>query len=114
MGGQNPFLLFRVRGEGWCAAPPGFRNLLRDPIGRGETRAQAISELLAHPEFIFRGRMGEWPLHPHLGAFVEMPEPENVTSDRAEFSREESNRSAAFRRRAIKLVWDRDAQTSFS
>jgi hypothetical protein len=58
--------------------------------------------------------MGEWPLDPHLGAFVEMPEPESVASDRAKFSPNESNRSAVSRRRAIKLVWDRDSRTSFS
>jgi hypothetical protein len=68
------FILFRNRRDGWCAAPPGFRNFLRDPIGHGQSRVEAISNLLAHPEFIRRAQMGDWPLRPSLGAFVEAPE----------------------------------------
>ena len=68
------FILFRNGRHGWCAAPLGFRNVLQDPIGYGQTRVEAASALLAHPEFIRRAQMGEWPLRPSLGAFVEAAE----------------------------------------
>jgi hypothetical protein len=44
-----------------------------DPIGLGQTRIDAICDLLAHPEFVVRARMGEWPLRPGLDIFVEAP-----------------------------------------
>ncbi len=109
MGQHNPFLLFRNHRDGWCAAPPGFRNLLRDPVGCGRTRAEAVKELLAHPEFVHRAQMGEWPSHPGLGAFVETPVPTGVRlSD--EFCPQNSDQNAAVRCQAIKLVWDSDAR----
>jgi hypothetical protein len=72
MGSQRLFTLFQDRAGEWCAAPPGFQNLLRDPIGRGTTRVEAVRDLVSHPEFIHRAKLGEWPLRPGLAAFVEV------------------------------------------
>ena len=103
-----PFILFRHRSD-WCAAPPGFRNLLRDPIGHGQTRVEAIHELLTHPQFILRAQMGEWPLRPGLGAFVEAPEADSFCVLKSHGSSlETSDQHAALRRRVIRLVWKRE------
>ena len=90
-----PFFLFRNRSDAWCAAPPGFRNFLRDPIGYGQTRVEAISDLLAHPEFILRAKKGEWPLQPSLEAFVEAPDPASFMSRGHKSSLEISDKTAA-------------------
>jgi hypothetical protein len=73
---SDHFILFEHSSGRWCAAPPGFRNLLLDPIGLGETRVQAVQELLSHPEFQERARTNEWMRWPQLFDFVEVPEPE--------------------------------------
>jgi hypothetical protein len=61
------------------AAPPGFQTLLRHPTGRGRTRLEAIEDLVVHPEFIHRARMGEWSPEPRLSDFVEMRAPKWTT-----------------------------------
>jgi hypothetical protein len=61
VGGSNAFILFLHSCGTWCAAPPGFRNLLLDPVGLGETRIDAVRALLSHPEFVQRSSKGEWP-----------------------------------------------------
>lgn len=66
------FLLFHSADGHWYAAPPGFQTLLRHPTGRGRTRLEAIEDLVVHPEFIHRARMGEWLPEPRLSDFVEM------------------------------------------
>jgi hypothetical protein len=108
MGRQDPFILFRERADVWCAAPPGFRDPWRDPIGRGRTRVEAVRELLAHPAFVRRAKMREWPLQPGLGAFVEVFAPDFATFTGSELSAEISNWQAAVRRRTFKVVWERD------
>ena len=109
MGSQNRFILFRDRNSAWCAAPPGFHNLMRDPTGWGETRVEAVRQLLAHPEYIHRAQRGEWPRNPGLAAFVEVPEPEGAMFTRREPMPAQSCWEAALRRQSFKLVWDRGA-----
>jgi hypothetical protein len=76
VGRSDHFILFQHSSGAWCSAPPGFRNILLDPIGRGESRVEAVRELFRHPEFVARARKGEWPPYAGFGAFVEVPEPE--------------------------------------
>ena len=73
------FLLFHDADGHWYAAPPGFQTLLRHPLGRGRTRLEAVENLVAHPEFIHRARMGEWSPEPRLSDFVEMRAPKWMT-----------------------------------
>jgi len=108
MGRHTSFTLFRDHSSTWFAAPPRFRNLLRDPIGRGETRDEAKRELLTHPEFIHRAKLGEWPLHPSAAHFVE------VVRDGIGFTSPGSSfayryRNGPDRRQTLTLVWNRDA-----
>jgi hypothetical protein len=81
----DTFLLFRDRRHGWCAAPPPFRNILCHPIGRGKTQAEAVHDLLGHPEFVHRALLGEWPLNPDIADFLE------VAPDRSFFAGTESS-----------------------
>jgi len=112
MGRHSSFLLFRNGSEGWCAAPPGFRNLLRDPVGCGPTRADAVSDLFAHPEYVLRAKMGEWPANPSSAMFVEGPKPDSIAFRRDETPRPISGRTAAHR--AVKLVCDRGTMQATS
>ena len=98
-----PFILFRNGSDGWCAVPAGFRSCFQDPIGYGQTRVEAISALLAHPEFILRARRGEWPQRPGLEAFIEAPTPTAAVLNGGP-ALEISDQRAAVRRRMIKLV----------
>ena len=108
MGRQLRFILFRDRTGTWCAAPPGFRNLVRDPTGWGETRSEAVSELLSHPEFIHRAQRGEWPAEPGCSAFVEVPEPEGATFTARDQVPAYGTGAAKRPRPQLKLVWSRD------
>ena len=83
---HDPFKLFRDQAGAWCAAPPGFRNLLTHPIGRGRTRTEAIRELLSHPEFVQRARLGEWPDQVAFRAFVEVPTPKCAKREKEELA----------------------------
>jgi len=104
----HSFIVFRDHGGTWFAAPPNFRNLLRDPIGRGETRVEAMQELLGHPEFIHRARMGEWPLYPGADAFVEVvPNGAAFTSFGSLLPHLNCGRRGQAPR--LRLVWNRDA-----
>src|SRR6266446_636395 len=76
LGRLKPFILFLHSSGAWCAAPPGFRNLLLDPVGLGETRMDAVRELLSHPEFVQRSSKGEWPPCIGYSAFVQVPTPD--------------------------------------
>ena len=76
---RTSFLLFRDDDGHWYAAPPGFQTLLRHPIGRGRTRVEAVHDLLAHPEFINRAKMGEWSPAPRLADFIERRAPKWAT-----------------------------------
>ena len=100
------FILFQHSCGLWCAAPPGFRNLLLDPIGVGETRVEAARELFRHPGFVDRALKGEWPPCAGFDAFVEVPEPECTKfADRRSQTRVgEVNLRAERRRPALRLV----------
>jgi hypothetical protein len=74
MGPTDRYILFRDSVGYWCAAPPGFRNLVFDPTGWGRTREDAISALLAHPEFQDRLVVDGRPF-PCPADFVEVTEP---------------------------------------
>ena len=76
MGGSDSFILFLHSSGAWGAAPPGFRNLLLDPIGLGETRVKAVHEPLYHPEFVQRSLRGEWPPSVGYSAFIEVQAPD--------------------------------------
>ena len=102
MGSKNTFLLFQHSADTWCAAPPGFHDVLRDPVGQGSTRVEAVDALLAHPEFIHRAKLGEWPLEPGLGDFVEVFAPDISAYTGQELLAEISSWSAGNRRRAFK------------
>jgi hypothetical protein len=71
------FILFRHGDEFWCAAPPDFRDISRDPTGWGETPETAIQKLLGDDEFRKRARRRGWPM-PSAQDFVEVPEPESA------------------------------------
>jgi hypothetical protein len=62
----------RARRRLQSAAPPPFRNILRHPIGRGKTQAEAVHDLLGHAEFVHRALSGEWPLNPDIAVFLEV------------------------------------------
>jgi hypothetical protein len=76
MDSSERFIFFHHGCGAWCAAPPGFRNLLLDPVGLGETRVEAARELLDHPAFIERASRGEWSAYAGLNDFLEVPEPD--------------------------------------
>src|SRR5580692_8160257 len=104
MSRHTSFTLFRDHSGVWFATPPRFRNLLRDPIGRGETRDEAKLALLSHPEFIHRAKLGEWPLHPSAAHFAEVVRDGiGFTSTGASFAYRHPN--AMDRRQTLTLVW---------
>jgi len=108
---RSNFILFRDACGAWCAAPPQFRNIVRDPIGRGETRAEAVRELMAHPEFVHRALCGEWPLYPSLTAFVEVA-PAARFFTRGGPARGVGRCATPCRQQTLRLVWSRDDQVS--
>jgi hypothetical protein len=104
VGRSDHFILFQHCSGEWCAAPPGFRNLLRDPIGRGETPVEAVRELLGHHEFVELARKGEWASYVGFGAFVEVPEPDSVTYAERRPGSGGSQYRAAQRRQLFRVV----------
>jgi hypothetical protein len=104
VGGSNSFVLFLHSSGTWCAAPPGFRNLLLDPIGLGETRVDAVRELLHHPEFVQRSLRGEWP--PSIGhsTFVEVRAPDCTECVDRRQDPENSQHRAEQRRQSFRIV----------
>jgi hypothetical protein len=101
---SDHFILFQHSSGVWCAAPPGFRNLLLDPVGSGETRIHAVRQLLSHPEFQERARKGEWARWSRLFNFVEVPEPECAAFAGRRAESERSKRRAAERRQLFRVV----------
>jgi hypothetical protein len=71
MRGPNEYILFRD-GNAWCAAPPRFHNLQRDPIGWGDTRERAVRALINNPEFQLKALQEDWPERPDIAEFREM------------------------------------------
>ena len=107
MGQPDQFILFRDSSGVWCAAPPGFRDLVLDPTGWGPTREEAILALLDQPEFLERQRVSDWP-RPRFGDFVEVNEPAgaqvaSITHDPGETDGSgESDFHAAVRRQSFR------------
>ncbi len=71
MAQREPFTLYHDARGTWYAVPPGFRGILRDPLGRGKSPSKAIRDLCTHPEFVHRAGLGEWCPSPRRSAFVE-------------------------------------------
>jgi len=104
VGDSDSFILFLHSSGAWCAAPPGFRNLLLDPIGLGETRVQAVHELLYHPEFVQRSLRGEWPPSIGYSAFVEVQAPDCTECAGRRPDPESSRYRAEQRRQSFRVV----------
>ena len=103
MNGPDHFILFRDETGGWGAAPPGFRDLVLDTAGFGETAWAAIDDLLRQPEFQEGVILGKWPM-PVASDFIEVPEPDGAKM--AEFTDIyiSSNVKAAIRRRSFRVI----------
>ena len=103
MNGPDHFILFRDETGGWGAAPPGFRDLVLDTAGFGETAWAAIDDLLGQPEFQEGVILGRWPM-PAASDFIEVPEPDGAKM--AEFTDIyiSSNVKAAIRRRSFRVI----------
>jgi hypothetical protein len=99
----EPFILFQDAAGVWCAAPPGFRNLLLDPVGWGSTRQSAVACLLDHPDFQERARVCGWGT-PRPLDFLEVDEPEGAQLLSISYEPEASSFRAALRRQSFKLV----------
>jgi hypothetical protein len=99
----EPFILFQDSAGVWCAAPPGFRNLVLDPVGWGQTRPDAIACLLDHPDFQERARICGWRI-PRMRDFVEVDEPEGAQLLSVSYEPEPSNFRAALRRQSFRVI----------
>jgi hypothetical protein len=97
-------MLFLHSSGAWCAAPPGFRSLLLDPIGVAKTRVEAVHGLLCHPEFVERSSKGEWPPCMGLGAFIEVPAPDCAEFAGSRSELKSSQDRAERRRQAFRIV----------
>ena len=97
------FILFRDDAGMWCAAPPTFRDLMFDPTGWGETRVDAISDLLRDREFLWGVKRGEW-VFPTLADFVEVPEPDGAKILQISYVPVHRNFDAALRRQSFKVI----------
>jgi hypothetical protein len=74
MGAYHRFILFEDRTGTWCAAPPGFRDPVVDPVGWGATREEAVLNLTGQHEFQERAHRECWP-DITIADFIEVPEP---------------------------------------
>ena len=71
------YIVFHDETGTWCAAPPGFEDLVTHPVGWGPTLEDAIEDLFRNADFKRRLAANEWPV-PSLRDFVEVPEPESA------------------------------------
>jgi hypothetical protein len=71
---SSGFILFQDGGGLWCAAPPGFRDLLHDPVGWGKTREDAVQRLLTRSDYQARAKVAGWLPEVADFAVVDMPE----------------------------------------
>lgn len=99
----EPFTLFEDAAGVWCAAPPGFRNVLLDPVGWGSTRREAVACLLDHPDFQERARICGWGT-PRVRDFAEVVEPAGMQWLSTGDGPEVSNFRAALRRQSFRVV----------
>ena len=57
---DGAFILFQDSAGLWCAAPPGFRDLLHDPTGWGKSREEAVRRLLSRADYQARAEVAGW------------------------------------------------------
>lgn len=98
------FILFHDDTGTWFAAPPGFRDLVLDLTGFGDTAWDAIDDLLCHPKFQKGVISGKWPM-PAASDFVEVSQPDGAKI--AEVTYEPciaSNLRAALRRQSFRVI----------
>jgi hypothetical protein len=91
------FILFQEIDGTWCAAPPSFRTSLLDPVGRGNTRQEAITSLLRDRECQELIREQGWT-EPTADDFLE------VGSGEINGNPNHTGRQAVLRRRAFKVI----------
>jgi hypothetical protein len=103
MKGPDRFTLFCDTAGIWCARPPNFGDLARDPVGWGGTAEEAVFNLLQQPEFHEGARAGRWRM-PAVVDFIEVPKPDGTTGLSIDYDRTSSNRAAAIRRQSFKVI----------
>ena len=91
------FIVFREPDDTWCAAPPSFRTSPLDPVGRGKTRQEAITNLLRDRECHELIREHGWT-EPTADDFLD------VLSRDSEGTPTNTDQQAALRRKAFKLI----------
>ena len=91
------FILFQELDGTWCAAPPSFRTSLLDPVGRGNTRQEAITNLLRDRECQELIREQDWT-EPTADDFLE------VRSREINGNPNHTDWQPALRRRAFKVI----------
>jgi hypothetical protein len=67
------FILFQDAAGFWCAAPPGFRDLMQDPTGWGRSPRDAVERLLARHDYQERANVAGW--NPVVEDFTLVPDP---------------------------------------
>ena len=97
MAAAEYFILFQELDGTWCAAPPNFRITQLDPVGRGNTRQAAISNLLRDRECQELIREQGWT-EPTADDFLE------VSSREINGNPNHTDRQTALRRRAFKVI----------
>jgi hypothetical protein len=76
---EHGFILFQDMAGMWCAAPPGFRDLVHDPSGWGKTPADAVQRLLARADYQERAFTAGW--NPRLQDFTVIPHPDETLAE---------------------------------
>ena len=102
MQASNRCILFRDGSGMWCAAPPGFRDLVLDPSGWGYTPEDALAALAEHPEFQERASAEGWP-QPTTANCIEVPQLAGAEIATISFNPDISNFWAALRRQSFRV-----------
>jgi hypothetical protein len=97
------FIIFQDGHGMWCAAPPGFRNMMLDPTGWGPTRLDAIDDLMDHPIFQRLARANGWE-RPGLRDFLEVDAPQEIEVGFMDYQATAPNPRAVSPRQTFKLV----------
>jgi hypothetical protein len=97
MAASEYFIVFQEPDGTWCAAPPSFRTSPFDPVGRGNTRQEAITNLLRDRECHELIREQGWT-QPTADDFLD------VLSREGQGTATNTDRQAALRRRAFKVI----------
>jgi hypothetical protein len=103
---QFRFVLFVDSSGTWFAAPPRFRNFLRDPIGVGDSRENAVAALLTNPELRGRAKGKGWNI-PTLADFIEVDDLPGAKLESVVVSEPDlPNVKAAIRRQSFRVITD--------